>query len=269
MKEGEKVVVVCDACFNIEEALCTKEKYNCGKCGKEKSVLPATSMAGFAFSLGKGAVNHAIAKAIMNNLKSQFNLSEFRIKLNILHGGITLDLIDTIINADLVSRGNVSSEAIYRQGLYVLKNLVKKQKNKLRENIDTGMDIDNRWISLILKSTFKNEFINGNPQFGYIIPQKLRQECLGKKFLLYPGGVTEHSFHSPIMPEEFKADMINEGSVEAFKKMYDLYTFGNMEVALKKLENILAECYVPEVAVFNTPAVLLLPEKRRAYIFHL
>jgi len=185
--------------------------------------------------------------------------------LNILHGGITLDLIDTIINADLVSRGNVSSEAIYRQGLYVLKNLVKRRKDKFRENIDTGMDIDNRWISLILKSTFKEEFINGNPQFGYIVTQKLGSECLGKEYLLYPSNITKYSSCSPLMSEEFMPDMINEGKIRVFKKRHDIRFLGEISGSLKKLEY--AELYVAELVVFG-PAVLLIPEEKEAYLFH-
>lgn len=266
MKE-DKEVVVCDTCFNSEKVSVKKEKYNCGKCGREESVLLATELANLAFSFGKGAINNGTVMAIIKNLKNPIKMINFHLKLNISGGGVAFDPIAVLEKTDFVSGENISSEVVYQQGLNVLKDLVDRYKKKFRENTDTGMDIDNRWISLILRSTFKNEFIKGHPQFGYIITQKLKPEYLGKKFLLYPEGVNKFSFHSPVM-EEFKTDMINKGSVEAFKKMYDFYILGDMEVTLKKLENTRIECCVAEVVVEKTPAVLLIPEKRRTYIFH-
>lgn len=262
-----KEKVVCGTCFNFETVTeKNKEKYNCGKCGRENSVSFATEMANLAFSLGKGAINYGTTMAIIKELKNPVKMMDFHVKLNIPEGGVTFDPLAVIEKTDFVSIGNISPEAVYQQGLYVLKNLVSKQKKRFKE--ETGTDFDHRWISFILRSTYKDDFKRGNSQFGYVITQKLKPECLGKKFLLYPEGVNEFSFHSPVMPEEFKSDMIHEGRVKAFRKNYDFYILGDVIVTLKKLENARVECYVAEVFVQKTPAVLLIPEKKRAYIFH-
>lgn len=257
--------VVCDTCFNFE-TVTEEEKYNCGRCGRDNSVLFTTEMANLVFSLGKGVINNGTTMAIIRTLKNPVKMMDFRMKLNIPEEGVTFDPLAVIEKTDFVSVGNISPEVVYQQGLYVLKNLVSKQKKEFKK--ETGMDFDHRWISFILRSTYKDDFKRGNPQFGYVITQKLKPECLGKKFLLYPEGVNEFSFHSPVMPEEFKSDMIHEGRVEAFKKNYSLYVLGGVIVMFKKLENTRIECYVAEVVVKKPPAVLLIPEKKRAYIFH-
>ncbi len=203
--------------------------------------------------------------AIIKRMEDTAGMMNFRMKLNIPDGGITFDAVSGIIEADFVSGGKISPEAVYQQGFYVLNNLVNKQKERFKKS--TGMDFDRKWISAILRHTYQDRFIRGKPQFGYIITQKLDPKLLGKSFLLYPGTIASSSSTVPVMPEDLKLDMIREGKVEAFKKIYDLYFLGNGVAALSRLKNN-TKCCVAEVAVFEAPAVLLLPEKRRAYIFH-
>jgi len=282
--------VVCENCLHSGRlSNSNKAHFHCSSCGHNTETKIAISLGKLAFSFGQTVVNRGITCLFVeksSNLKSSpakafpMRLSRGTTEVNLLVASKEIDAstlnVSTVAEVDFVSiPGCVSAEDVFKEGTHLLKIFRKKRAEQLRGVKTQFIDFNRIWINNILLATYKGEVVGRvrYPRFGYIIIQQLGYEYQNTEFILYPDDIDRpsHSCH-PLLPDGNKYhlhDAVMEGSAQGFKEKYDIHILGDMDAELQKIGIVPnSKCRVLKVTVRKLPAVILIPEKRRVYIFH-